>query len=625
MNWQFGPAAQEAGWRDTSFNAFKNAPRKNLVREIIQNSLDNPHRDIGDQPVIVEFEEYHVPPMTLPGMDNYKLELEKCLKEEKNVDDKKRIKDAIDRLEQNKIYMLRITDRNTTGILNTGQKNAQDNPWYRYTRTTGVSFGADRAGSFGHGKFAPFSCSTLRMMYLMTKYNDGGQKKEFFQGLCFIRTRQNEFSKREVERHFDAFGYYGDDNLEPCSEIPGELSDLCGDEQGTTLLLPGWSRVDNWEKSIISYVISNYFAAVYNGRLEVLVKGKSINEIIDKGTLSRFLNGNLFDVLKEHLSAMEDKKHEAMLDRSKYYLECFQHEDVEENNLPTNSTFKNVKLRFLKREGAPKSLAIVRRDMLITDADTSFFPSRVKEDFAALVTFTSEGENALRKFEDASHTVLSHSELPESERINGKRDLDNLKKILKDKLKELVQQGVEEIPKEITILRQFFPNMNDVLNNELGEFDEPHPDGDFIVGGEERKRASVIPLFNPEEGNVSEVNTPRYLPHTDVKRKKQKKKRYKKPGPGPHDVPGSISRLAKMKTATVLKLKVTHARNSKVKLAVSVSETGTYRIAIEELGASDKEKIFGRDYELTGGEIHNIDIDLPTIILGGIRPFIAQK
>ena len=70
-----------------------------------------------------------------------------------------------------------------------------------------------------------------------------------------------------------AVGFYG--KIYKCERLMGkEIPNLLRHsetQEGSTLLIPGLNETDKWQDKIIAAVISNYFHAIHEGKLEVLV------------------------------------------------------------------------------------------------------------------------------------------------------------------------------------------------------------------------------------------------------------------------------------------------------------------------------------------------------------------
>ena len=119
MSWEFGTTERAIGWFGTDIETFETESRKHLVREIIQNSLDNPIDKTRETPVIVDFSEHTVNTDNFPGLLEYKEILLECRKEEvgrsnnpENNHSKEvlAITEAVEKLNAKTIKVLKISD-----------------------------------------------------------------------------------------------------------------------------------------------------------------------------------------------------------------------------------------------------------------------------------------------------------------------------------------------------------------------------------------------------------------------------------------------------------------------------------------------------------------------------------
>ena len=166
MTWHFPSTdgGDDDGINDAGVEQFNGNKERTIARECIQNSLDA--RVDYTQPVKVVFEGYYVDNFTIPGYDELTKKIKKA-KEYSYGDEKAErfYNEAISCLEKQKIYILKISDYNTTGL--TGGDTKEDaGGWYHLVRSNGSSYKTiDGGGSFGIGKSAPFVASLLRTVF----------------------------------------------------------------------------------------------------------------------------------------------------------------------------------------------------------------------------------------------------------------------------------------------------------------------------------------------------------------------------------------------------------------------------------------------------------------------------
>ena len=115
MKWQFDElqSGNIEGWNHAGLAQFRAGALSNLVRETLQNSLDNPDPENGDEvPIIVRFIEHNVDRSDIPGIDSLTEEILECVKqvESGNEEARKGVKAALDIAKSPVIKVLEIAD-----------------------------------------------------------------------------------------------------------------------------------------------------------------------------------------------------------------------------------------------------------------------------------------------------------------------------------------------------------------------------------------------------------------------------------------------------------------------------------------------------------------------------------
>ena len=658
MSWEFGTTERGIGWFGTDIETFETESRKHLVREIIQNSLDNPIDKTRETPVIVDFSEHTVNTDNFPGLLEYKEILLECRKEEvgrsnnpENNHSKEvlAITEAVEKLNAKTIKVLKISDSNTTGLISIDEgEKTNECGWYRYTRTTGVSTSANTGGSFGHGKMAPFAASALRQTFVLSRFENpiSGSYEERCQGLCLAGGRPNPDNMgNELESYFSNFGYFGDKNLKPFKAFPNELAWGAPTDIGTTILLPGWDRTDDWEKSILSLVMITYFAAIRRGWLLIRISGQDGKEkyTLSKENIEEYF-GSKLPALINHMEKNEEKTG-VELERASYYFKCLMGGMNVEVHTKTDHFFGDIKISFLKlEEDDPlkiKNFAIIRRNMFITDQLSTQNFNYIKlgnfgKKFAALVELdstptkqtngyyygdqpdTRSGEDKLRAFENASHTELDHTRLTAQARKDGEQHLLSFGRLLKKLAVELTEEPEKELPSEPTLIKKFFKNLNAEGVGDQDNEVEIDPDGDFIFNKVKRKKPQAI----ESKGNSSEKKPVETKTVHERKKGKKKKRGTNPPGPGDIISESPDAKDDFISTTTLNKLKVVSATQERVEILINISEEGKYRVNLLEVGATSDEKIFSEEYFLEADIDTKLSLKTSSKIFGGILPFV---
>lgn len=398
-NWSFELLKTWQGFNDSDIERFKKGRYLSLAREVIQNSNDAILDQ--DKPVRVEFELLKVDTSTIPNVDDLRHKIACCLpfaKEDNNPEAPKWFAEAQKILDGGKVSVLRMSDFNTTGIVGPCERGT---PFFAYMRSMGTSVKANETagGSHGIGKRAPLACSKLRSLFVVTKYKNSKQKTETLaQGLTIMMSHA-EKNASKTGPFVDAEGYWGSgEEAHPVTDLGLLPAWMTRAEIGTSIYLIAFDDTSKWSDRLIAITLSNYFAAIYRGKLEVKIGDVDIT----KHTIS-----GLFDTFPKLLESLEDEEEIIKFTNSKYFFETLKPKElnldleVEESQLPI---LGRTAVRILVREGMPNEYAVIRGGMLITTSlpQLKHFPNY--KDFVAVVEcLDPEGEKLLRRMEPSRH------------------------------------------------------------------------------------------------------------------------------------------------------------------------------------------------------------------------------
>lgn len=207
LGWEFpvDSGDQWQGFNDPGIEHFRGSPFSNLAREIIQNSLD---AAIGNAPVSVSFSLQEVPTQQIPGIDELKDAVKRCLEAPGN--DGKRAQQffftAAKALLGRAVPVLSIVEKNTTGIRGPYKT---DSPYFAYMKASGqsrkeVRSGSVGLGSYGIGKLAPFAVSDIRTIFVSTIFKVGGSFKQYTQGKALLTSHLDHNGRTR-----QSIGYWG--------------------------------------------------------------------------------------------------------------------------------------------------------------------------------------------------------------------------------------------------------------------------------------------------------------------------------------------------------------------------------------------------------------------------------
>jgi len=200
--------------------------------------------------------------------------------------------DAEAHLGMQRVPVLLVSDRNTRGLEGADdESDVSSSSWTRLVRSTGVAnseLGA--GGSFGIGKMAPFSCSTLKTVFYQSFSKDGWA----FQGVCRLMTHKGldgeikqpiGFIGQSVPQH--GRGYSVSRPILEYSRSPSAFRAFRGaDELGTDIFIVGFTPSPGWLDELKVELAVNFFPAIIDGVVEFLVGGYRI----DKCNIESLLN-----------------------------------------------------------------------------------------------------------------------------------------------------------------------------------------------------------------------------------------------------------------------------------------------------------------------------------------------
>ena len=263
-------ASDKVGVNDVGIGVFKKKPYIGLTKEILQNSTDAPDHSLPTgTPVRVRFELVYIDRDDIPDVERLNSVIHKCYEYYPNGDDGvklKTIQDAADRYlaQPGKVPVLKISDYNTTGLCGVlAEKGSKWSGLVRERSATNKTGGS--SGSFGVGKFAPFTFSSLRTVFYSTKTVDD---ETAFQGKALLTT----FKEDGVLKH--NIGLFADttsENFDAVLTADDIAPVFRRDEVGTDIFVLGFEKDSDWmEQSAIS-VIEYFFYSIFKGNLEVTV------------------------------------------------------------------------------------------------------------------------------------------------------------------------------------------------------------------------------------------------------------------------------------------------------------------------------------------------------------------
>lgn len=464
------------GFNEPGIEHFAGSPIRHLAREVNQNSLDS-----CDQGTVrVEVRQLQVPTHSIPGFAELKQTFQHCLTASQHESEKARrfFENGLNLLKGKNISVLEISDFNTRGMVGPCTNGT---PFYAFMKAKGQSKkeSSTATGSFGIGKFAPYSVSALRTVFVSTVFKDA--KGEF----CQLTQGKSILMSHDVnDKRCQGVGFWGrKDRCQPVDgvspQIPAWIQRATSDENfaekvGTKLTILGFDASEQWDAILAASVAENFFGAIMDGALEVNINEKFQ---LNKASISNFFE----DLAIRDVIAGEKDEPERFENCRDYLSVLTDHPEViqEESQM---AHLGLCQLRILLKEGLPKRVCFLRNGMFISDS-LSLPGLRNFSDFKEFVAVfeckTAKGIEMLRAMEPPRHDDFEPERLPsKKEQRIAQRELRNLAKWVRDMLKRHAKDPISEVT-TLDELKEYFSD--DSGEEQADGQGEMNPNGKIII------------------------------------------------------------------------------------------------------------------------------------------------
>ena len=500
-SWQFAP--NDGGIdvvRDPSSAHFSGSPLANAVREVIQNSLDA--RQDGLDSVSVTFTEMAVPQEAM-GAAGLRPHLEQCLlraEAEGRSSIQASFQNALNNLSVDPIRCLKIHDTGTTGLrkANWDALVLQEGAVEKQTNETAPG------GSYGIGKNAVLNISDLMAVFYSTRYVEGRRGRvQKLQGKATLMTHPDpDLPLRGSVQHV---GFYRNPDREPVTgvrEIP-EIFQL--QETGTGIYIMGFNpHCEDWITETRVAVIANFFHAIHQERLEVVVKGMSGDEVvIDQQTL-----------------AIEFERYAPETPAHQYYRAISGQAGSRVTTLNSPAPVGSLNVYLLTDRGPRRTAYVNQKGMLVSDSrdqrtnplapmGRSLWPDYT----AVVIPATKEVAKFLLKMENPSHNALSMKRLPEEH--DQKRANDALR-AARTAIRSYIDDSVSIHHgtglTNITELSHRFPELEYLFDQSLVRRVVPNSTVIATLDQPPGEPDHVAPMENNSQPQMVTVSQPRIIP-----------------------------------------------------------------------------------------------------------------
>lgn len=441
------------GFSNPGLEMFKGEPIRAMAREICQNSLDAVRNT--DEPIRVEFERIFVNPATkFPGIEGIKDILDKCRIFWKDQNDTKTLKfisEASKSIRNGGIFVLRVSDYNTTGLKG-AFSDEKITPWKSLVQGNAFSVKSNdnAAGSFGIGKAAPFVVSGLQTVFYRTYDEDGNRAAQGVTHLVSFEDAEMSQPGEDIVRR--STGYFGNGAENTAFHSIQDLDAINKrTEYGTDLFIPVFTFSAGkleWKDEIIVEILENFLYSIYSGKLEVKID----NILLRKDNLLTHIN-----------RLMPKTKHAA-----DFYQVINEDNDKVIEEIKKFYEMGFLRLRLLYKADMNKQILIVRNSGMKI-AKISGLPKGIS--YTGFLEIQGEYLNSFfRGMENPQHNAW------EPKRHNNPSLAKQHKTMVEDWVKEMIGKKIKEISgEELDIdVGEFFNGREHIQPNVVDDEKEKH-------------------------------------------------------------------------------------------------------------------------------------------------------
>lgn len=455
--WRFAPTGggQEQG-SNVGQETFRSDAVNKAVREILQNSTG--HREPGLDSVTVTFEI-----MRINAEDIRAAELAEhadACRLEASRHQHARLSQQYEKacavLSQQEIECLAVIDAGTTGLTD----DHWDNLVIREGVPTNVGTNAPRGGSYGFGKNAPFNLSACQTVVYTTRYVNRRAAKGREQRMMAKSQMMTHDAPDGSGHRLQHNGFYaehkGDNTPEPIvgPDVP-EPFRLA--ETGTGIYVIGFDEQyrRTWENDTTKAVLTQFFAAIQRGTLEVQIKGQTGTTQITADTIG---------ILIEQMPDSEHAKH--------YYKALRAGTTYSTKASGRLEQIGHLNAHIVAHDNAPARAAHVNNHgMLISESKqfhtNPFSPNngnRYRGWCMVTESANEDTEKNLRRLEPPTHDAIDCRLLDDrAEQERYRQELNEQRTQLETMLSEFMGENARNNTSNVSELAELFP---DIMGNE---------------------------------------------------------------------------------------------------------------------------------------------------------------
>jgi hypothetical protein len=395
MKWNFRQGGDTESPQNAAIKEFSKHIFESIVREAIQNSLDNPNLK-ATNPVTVTFVFDEIAKNRIPGYDDLLIHYNATKLFWQSDKSYKAIFDAIDkRLNDFDLFIpyLQISDFNTTGMNLTPKpnENIRKTNYYAFSRGNNtVKANAQAGGSEGQGKATFYAASSLRTLFIHTVSEEG----DICEGLTRLATHTLD------QQDFSSNGHLFQAIENPTYNTVADTFPFKRNSEdgfGSTISILGLWNYENVEQKMITAAINNFWMAIHEGDLIVRVGDTELNQDNIESLIEQYL--------PERSESSHTKSNPTKFGRAKCYYETWTEKFIAQTEVYNEiiDTLGNCILKISQHPEYPGKIAFFRKQkMLIVRSNVNLFVS--KGYCGVFICIDEDGNEILRKMEGKTHT-----------------------------------------------------------------------------------------------------------------------------------------------------------------------------------------------------------------------------
>ena len=450
-------ASKIEGLAYAGFETFRGSPYRSCARETGQNSRD---AAAGNGPVHVCFRLLSIDRAEVPFADELQKSITSCLAAPVDGKTKLHLERAYATINAQRIKILEISDRNTTGL--TGPTTDPTSVFAALVKGDGVTNKSDSrsAGSFGIGKNAAYAVSDLQTVIYTSCYRDSSTEEIKFAAQGRLRL----ISHTDGANKFSAEGYWGNADfsaIEDKSEVPSWLS---RDEIGTSIFSVGFRETENWDGRVTLSLVTNFFLAIDRSEIEFTV-----------GDSKRMNQASLDSILasSELRQIAIDADESDELNRARRLLDCTRSDAASKHTISVPD-LGDFTLSLLIEKDLPREVHVLRNGIYIAD-NFSKFAEPMKR-FPATREFIAVLEPAQTPAGYAPSSLLKQLENPAHDAFEPERIIDNQER-------EAARKAIKNLIKQVRAIIRSAAKIDDTHRSQLNELSHLFAEGASAASG----------------------------------------------------------------------------------------------------------------------------------------------